>query len=385
MPWSNQSGGGGSGGNGGGPWGPRNQGPWGQGPQRNPGGPPDLEDLLRRGQDRLKSIFPGGQNGGPGVRTILLAALGAIALWLLTGFYQVGPTQVGINLVFGKYVGQTGEGLRYNFPWPIGQVLRPDVTGRRTIEIGMRTTDISRTRMQQRPVTEEGLMLTGDENIVDISFEVQWVVNKAQAQDYVFNLQNPDGTIRVVAESAMREVVGRRNIQAILTSDRAAIQEDVRQLMQNTLNSYGAGVIVVQVNLIRVDPPQQVIDAFRDVQAARQDQDRMRNEAETYASRIVPEARGKAIGVVQQAEGYRERSVNDAEGQAARFNSVYEQYRKAPAIIRERMYLETMENVLKDSDKVIIDQKGGQGVVPYLPLDQLQRRSGASADGEAAR
>jgi len=385
MPWSNQSGGGGSGGNGGGPWGPRNQGPWGQGPQRNPGGPPDLEDLLRRGQDRLKSIFPGGQNGGPGVRTILLAALGAIALWLLTGFYQVGPTQVGINLVFGKYVGQTGEGLRYNFPWPIGQVLRPDVTGRRTIEIGMRTTDISRTRMQQRPVTEEGLMLTGDENIVDISFEVQWVVNKAQAQDYVFNLQNPDGTIRVVAESAMREVVGRRNIQAILTSDRAAIQEDVRQLMQNTLNSYGAGVIVVQVNLIRVDPPQQVIDAFRDVQAARQDQDRMRNEAETYASRIVPEARGKAIGVVQQAEGYRERSVNDAEGQAARFNSVYEQYRKAPAIIRERMYLETMENVLKDSDKVIIDQKGGQGVVPYLPLDQLQRRSGAAADGEAAR
>ncbi len=385
MPWSNQSGGGGSGGNGGGPWGPRNQGPWGQGPQRNPGGPPDLEDLLRRGQDRLKSIFPGGQNGGPGVRTILLAALGAIALWLLTGFYQVGPTQVGINLVFGKYVGQTGEGLRYNFPWPIGQVLRPDVTGRRTIEIGMRTTDISRTRMQQRPVAEEGLMLTGDENIVDISFEVQWVVNKAQAQDYVFNLQNPDGTIRVVAESAMREVVGRRNIQAILTSDRAAIQEDVRQLMQNTLNSYGAGVIVVQVNLIRVDPPQQVIDAFRDVQAARQDQDRMRNEAETYASRIVPEARGKAIGVVQQAEGYRERSVNDAEGQAARFNSVYEQYRKAPAIIRERMYLETMENVLKDSDKVIIDQKGGQGVVPYLPLDQLQRRSGAAADGEAAR
>ncbi|MFD2677406.1 FtsH protease activity modulator HflK [Camelimonas lactis] len=385
MPWSNQSGGGGSGGNGGGPWGPRNQGPWGQGPQRNPGGPPDLEDLLRRGQDRLKGIFPGGQNGGPGVRTILLAALGAIALWLLTGFYQVGPTQVGINLVFGKYVGQTGEGLRYNFPWPIGQVLRPDVTGRRTIEIGMRTTDISRTRMQQRPVTEEGLMLTGDENIVDISFEVQWVVNKAQAQDYVFNLQNPDGTIRVVAESAMREVVGRRNIQAILTSDRAAIQEDVRQLMQNTLNSYGAGVIVVQVNLIRVDPPQQVIDAFRDVQAARQDQDRMRNEAETYASRIVPEARGKAIGVVQQAEGYRERSVNDAEGQAARFNSVYEQYRKAPAIIRERMYLETMENVLKDSDKVIIDQKGGQGVVPYLPLDQLQRRSGAAADGEAAR
>lgn len=387
MPWSNQSGGGGSGGNGGGggPWGPRNQGPWGQGPQKNPGGPPDLEDLLRRGQDRLKSVFPGGQSGGPGLRTILLAALGAIALWLLTGFYQVGPNQVGINLVFGKYVGQTAEGLRYNFPWPIGQVLRPDVTGRRTIEIGMRTTDASRSRLQQRPVAEEGLMLTGDENIVDISFEVQWVVNKAQAQDYVFNLQNPDGTIRVVAESAMREVVGRRNIQAILTSDRAAIQEDVRQLMQGTLNSYGAGVVIVQVNLLRVDPPQQVIDAFRDVQAARQDQDRMRNEAETYASRIVPEARGKAIGVVQQAEGYRERSVKDAEGQAARFNSVYEQYRKAPAIIRERMYLETMENVLKDSDKVIIDQKGGQGVVPYLPLDQLQRRSGAAADGEAAR
>lgn len=390
MPWSNQSGGGGgSGGNGGGggPWGPRNQGPWGQGPQKpsGGGGPPDLEDLLRRGQDRLKGVFPGGGSGGPGGRTILLAGLGAVALWLLTGFYQVAPTQVGINLVFGKYVGQTGEGLRYNFPWPIGQVIRPDVTSRRTIEIGMRTTDTSRSRVQQRPVAEEGLMLTGDENIVDISFEVQWEVNRAQAHDYVFNLQNPDGTIRVVAESAMREIVGRRNIQAILTSDRAAIQDDVRQLMQTALNSYGAGVVIVQVNLLRVDPPQQVIDAFRDVQAARQDQDRMRNEAETYASRIVPEARGQAISVVQQAEGYRERSVNDAEGQAARFTSVYEQYRKAPAIIRERMYLETMENVLKDSDKVIIDQKGGQGVVPYLPLDQLQRRQGAAAGTEAAR
>ncbi|MFC0282861.1 FtsH protease activity modulator HflK [Camelimonas abortus] len=382
MPWSNQSGGGGSGG--GGPWGPRNQGPWGQGPQRNQGGPPDLEDLLRRGQERLKRLFAGGPGGGPSGRTVLFAALGVLALWLMTGFYTVKPNEVGINLVFGRYVGKTGEGLNYNFPWPIGQVLRPNVTARNTIEIGVRSSDLSRSRIQQRQVAEESMMLTGDENIVDIDFSVQWQINPARAQDYVFNLQNPDGTIRVVAESAMREVVGRRNIQAILTTDRSAIQQEVRQLMQETLNSYGAGVEIILVNLQRVDPPAQVIDAFRDVQAARQDQDRMRNEAETYASRIVPEARGRAISVVQQAEGYRERAENEAQGEAARFLSIYESYRQAPAIIRERMYLETMENVLKDADKTILDARTAQGVVPFLPLERLRGQAPAGAPRAAA-
>jgi membrane protease subunit HflK len=376
MPWSNQSGGGG-------PWGPKNQGPWGSGPQRNGGGPPDLEDLLRRGQDRLKGILPGG-DGSFGFRGILLILLGAVLLWLATGFYTVRPNEVGINLVFGRYAGSTGEGLGYNFPYPIGSVIKPDVTSSRIIEIGVRSNTQSRSRVQQSSVTDESLMLTGDENIVDIDFAVQWQVNPAQATDYVFNLQNPDGTIRVVAESAMREVVGRRNIQNILTTDRGAIEAEVRQLMQDTLNFYGAGVEIRQVNLQKVDPPAQVIDAFRDVQAARQDQDRLRNEAETYASRIVPEARGKAIGIVQEAEGYRERATNEAQGNASRFLSVYEQYRLAPDVTRERMYLETMEHVLGPTNKIIVDQRGGQGVVPFLPLDSLQRPAAGAAPAQGA-
>ncbi len=367
MPWSNQSGGGG-----GGPWGPKNQGPWGGGPQGG-GGPPDLEDLLRRSQDKLKGMLPG-SGGSIGGRSIALITLGALGIWLLTGFYTVRPDEVGINLIFGKYVGKTSEGLRYNLPYPIGNVIKPRVTTVNTIEIGLRSTDAQR-RVTQRNIVEESLMLTGDENIVDIDFTVQWQVDPAKAENYVFNLQNPDAAIKAVAESAMREVVGRRNIQTILTVDRGAIETEVRTLMQDTLNGYGAGVEIRLVQLQKVDPPAQVIDSFRDVQAARQDQDRLRNEAETYASRIVPEARGESTRIIQGAEAYKERSINEAQGAASRFVAVFEQYRKAPEITRERMFLETMERVFGGMDKVIIDQKqGGSGVVPYLPLDQLQQR-----------
>jgi modulator of FtsH protease HflK len=376
MPWSNQSGG---------PWGPKNQGPWGGGPQGGGGGPPpDLEELLRRSQDKLKGILPGG-GGAIGGRGIVFIALGALLLWLATGFYTVRPDEVGINLIFGKYVGKTGEGLRYNLPYPIGNVIKPRVTTVNTIEIGLRSTDASR-RVTQRNVIEESLMLTGDENIVDIDFTVQWQVDPAKAENYVFNLQNPDAAIKAVAESAMREVVGRRNIQTILTVDRGAVENEVRTLMQDTLNYYGAGVEVRLVQLQKVDPPAQVIDSFRDVQAARQDQDRMRNEAETYASRVVPEARGEATRIIQGAEAYKERAVNEAQGAASRFQAVYEQYRKAPEITRERMFLETMERVFGGMDKVIIDQRqGGTGVVPYLPLDQLKRQGqapGQNATGQ---
>jgi membrane protease subunit HflK len=374
MPWSNQSGGGG----GGGPWGQRggSGGPWGSGPQGGGNGrPPNLEDIIRRGQDRLRGFMPGGQMGGRGALVILLAA---VAIWLMTGWYTVRPNEVGINMIFGRYVSTSAEGLRYNFPYPIGSVEKPQVTTRRTVEIGVRGVEAA--RRTQRASADESMMLTGDENIVDIDFSLQWQVDPAKVTDFVFNLQNPDGTVRVVAESAMREVIGRRNIQAILTTDRAAIEAEVKQLTQDTLNHYGAGVEIILVNLQKVDPPVQVIDAFRDVQAARQDQDRVRNEAETYASRIVPEARGESTKIIQGAEGYRESTTAYAKGAASRFAQVYEEYRKAPDVIRERIFLETMERVLGNADKTILNGQGGaQPVLPYLPLNEMGRRPAVPA------
>jgi membrane protease subunit HflK len=319
--------------------------------------------------------MPGGSMGGRGIAAIVI---GAVFLWALTGLYTVKPDEVGINMIFGRYTGTTQPGLNYNLPYPIGTVIKPRVTVVNTTEVGFRITDSRRGGM--RDVPEESLMLTGDENIVDIDFAVQWQINPAKAADYVFNIQSPDASVKAAAESAMREVIGRRNIQAILTTDRGPIEAEVRQLMQDILNSYGAGVEIRQIQLQKVDPPAQVIDAFRDVQAARQDQDRLRNEAETYASKVVPEARGEAARIVQEAEAYRERAVAEANGQASRFKQVFEEYRKAPDVTRQRMYLETMERVLGGSDKIILDQKqGGQGVVPYLPLDQAQRRTGQGA------
>ena len=370
MPWSNQSGGGGPWGQGPGSGG---GGPWGSGPRGGGGGsPPDLEEILRRSQDRLKSFIPGGGSmGSLGGKGLALLVVAAVVLWLATGFYTVRPNEVGINLIFGKYTGSTGEGLRYNLPYPIGRVEKPDVRQRRTIPVGYRPAAQGR----GRDVLEESLMLTSDENIVDIDFDVQWSVNPARAQDFVFNLANPEGTIKSVAESAMREVIGRRQIQNILTTEQASIAAEVKDIVQGTLDAYGAGVIVEVVQMIAVQPPAQVREAFFDVNAAQQDAERVQNEARTFASQVVPRARGEAAQKVQQAEGYREQAVAEATGQAARFTQVYEEYRKAPAVIRERIFLETMERVLGGMDKIIIDQGGqGQGVVPFLPLNEMQRR-----------
>ncbi|HEX2134561.1 MAG TPA: FtsH protease activity modulator HflK [Microvirga sp.] len=371
MPWSNQSGGGG-------PWGQRGSGgksPWGTGPQGG-GTPPDLEDILRRGQDRIKDLIPGGSMGGRGAVVLLLAA---VAIWLLTGFYTVRPNEVGINMRFGAFTGASGEGLRYNWPYPIGRVEKPDVTAQQRVEVGYRSAP---GQGRPRDVTEESLMLTADENIIDIDFDVVWQVNPARAQDYVFNLQNPQGTIKAVAESAMREVVGRRNIQAILTTEQSSVAQEVRQIMQQTLDAYGAGILVNVVQLQAAQPPSEVRQAFFDVNAAQQDAVRVQNEAETFASRVVPEARGEAARAIQQAEAYREQATADASGQAARFTQVYEQYRRAPDVIRERIFLETMERVLGGMDKIIIDQNGQQsGVVPYLPLNELPRRAPAAPGG----
>ncbi|RDJ27134.1 FtsH protease activity modulator HflK [Bosea caraganae] len=373
MPWSNQSGGGG----GGGPWGQRGGGggggPWGQGPGGGSGGgsPPDLEEILRRSQDRLKNLIPGGGLGGRG---IILGILVLIAIWLMTGWYIVRPNEVGLNLRFGKFIGKTGEGLNYNWPYPIGSVIKPQVTNVSNTEVGFRTQESVRSS-RQTDVPEESLMLTGDENIVDIDAIVQWKIDQTAPENYVFNIQDPPGTVKAVAESALREIIGRRNIQPVLTTDRGAIETETRQLMQDTLNSYKAGVQINLVQLQKVDPPQQVIDAFRDVQAARADQERFQNEAQTYANRVVPEARGRSAQLVQSAEAFREQTVAEAIGQVSRFNAVYEQYKAAPGVTRQRLFLETMERVYGGSEKIIIDQQpGGQGVVPYLPLTELQQR-----------
>jgi modulator of FtsH protease HflK len=371
MSWKNQSGG---------PWGtgggPR--GPWGSGPQ--PGGgatPPDLEDIVRRGQEKLKSFLPGGSFGGWGTLAIFLAA---IALWMLSGFYRVQTDEEGVVLRFGKFTQLTQAGLNYHLPYPIETVLVPKVTSSRRIDIGMRLIDDPRRGTTTRDISEESLMLTGDENIVDVDFTVLWKVN--DAANFLFNVQNTEGTIKAVAESAMREVVGRSTIQPILTGARQNIEQAVHELIQKTLDFYGAGILITQVQMQKVDPPSQVIDAFRDVQAARADAERVQNEAQTYQNRVVPEARGRAAQIQQSAEAYREQIVAEAKGAASRFTKILDEYKKAPEVTRRRMYLETMERVLAGVNKIIIDPNAAKsGIVPYLPLNDLNARRAAPAQG----
>src|SRR3984957_7799214 len=363
MPWSNQPGG---------PWGSGSRGPWGSGPQQ-PGGPrpPDLEEFLRRSQDKLRSLLPGNLGG----RGIALIALAAVALWGFSGFFRVEPDELGLVMRFGKYIRDAKPGLNYHIPYPIESVDMVKVTRVNRIDIGMRLVEDLRRGTQMRDVPEESLMLTGDENIVDVDFAVFWVVKPQGAGAYRFNISNPEGTVKAVAESAMREVVGRSDIQPILTGARQNIETGVAELMQKTIDSYKSGIQITQVQMQKVDPPAQVIDSFRDVQAARADGERAQNEAQTYANRVIPEARGRAAQVTQSAEAYREQTVVEARGQAARFSKVYDEYKKAPDVTRQRLYLETMERLFGGTDKIIMDSgPNGQGVVPYLPLPELRNR-----------
>jgi len=375
MPWNNQTGGGRPGGGG--------RGPWGTGPS-NGGSPPDLEALLRRSQEKLRQMLPRGFGGGG----VLIGALIVIAVWLASGIYIVDPDQQGVVTRFGAFVGRTTPGINYHLPWPIEAVQTPAVTRENQLNIGYRLGNSEGTR----DVPEESLMLTGDENIVDINFTVFWVIKDAAS--FLFNVENPDsqldGTIKAVAESAMREVVGKNQIEPILTQNREPIQNEVTALMQRILDEYGAGVTITRVQMQKADPPAQVIEAYRDVQAAQTDQDRMRNEAEAYANKVVPEARGQAARIVQQAEGYKQQVTAEAQGEAARFKSVYEEYKKAPDVTRRRIYLDTMRDIFSEMNKVIVDNKGGSGVVPYLPLPELKQgtppRTGAPvADARGGR
>ena len=364
MPWTNQGGGG--------PWGSGGKGPWGSGPQSPGPTPPDLEEILRRGQDRLRRVLPGGNLGGRGFALIVL---GVLVLWGFSGFFRVEPDELGVVLRFGKQVREVQPGLNYHLPYPVEKVLTPKALRINKIDIGMRIVDdLRRGGTTTRDVPEESLMLTGDENIVDVDFSVLWKVKPTGVGDYLFNIQNPEGTVKAVAESAMREVIGRSEIQPILTGARQTIENAVQELMQRTLDHYGAGILVQQVQLQKVDPPSQVIDAFRDVQAARADLERAINEAQTYANRVVPEARGRVAQITQAAEAYKQQTVAEATGQTARFLKIFEQYKKAPDVTRERMYLETMERILGGTEKIILDSGvGGSSVVPYLPLNELTR------------
>jgi membrane protease subunit HflK len=376
MPWSNQGGGG--------PWGSGGKGPWGSGPQQSGPTPPDLEEFLRRSQDRLRTVLPGGGLGGKGIVIIVGVAL---FIWCILGFFTVQPDELGVVLRFGQYVRDAKPGLNYHLPYPIESVLTPKVTRVNKIDIGIRGDDLRRTA-STRDLLEESLMLTGDENIVDVDFSVFWQIKPDGASEYLFNIQQPEGTVKAVAESAMREVIGRSEITgatsgpqgaggaagSILTAARGPIEIAVQDLMQKTLDHYGAGIQITQVQLQKVDPPAQVIDAFRDVQAATSDAERSQNEAQTYANQKVPEARGRAAQITQAAEAYKLQTVAEAKGQTARFLQVYEEYKKAPDVTRERMYLETMERLFGGTDKIILDSGGqGSGVVPYLPLDGLTR------------
>jgi modulator of FtsH protease HflK len=350
----------------------RKGGPWGPGPPRGPHNQPDLEELLKRSQEKLKQVMPGGW-GLPGPLIFLVAAVLAAGVAFYAFTFRVNPDELGVVLYLGKPNRQEPPGLHFRLPYPIEEVHLPKVTRQNIIEIGMRSTGATRTVAgAATSVKEESLMLTADENIVEIYFVVFWRIN--DPQKYLFNIQNPEGTVKSVAESVMREVVGQSNIVPILTGARQKTEQAVQKLMQSVLDQYGSGIRVDQVQLQKIDPPDQVIGAFRDVQAAAADKEKLQNDALSYASRIVPEARGEAERILQGAKGYQLQTVAEANGQTARFLKVLEEYKKAPNVTRTRMYLETMERVLGGNDMTIIDSKSGQSVTPFLSLDQAQKR-----------
>jgi len=356
MPWQNQGGGGG-------PWG-GGQGPWGRGPSGGGQRPNDLEELLRRGQDRMRGWLPGGMGSRRG---LLFIALAALALWLASGFYRVDANEQGVVLIFGKWVATTGPGLNYNLPAPIGEVETPMVDFENRVEIGFHS-GVDNTSV--RDIQEESLMLTGDENIIDIQFVVLWKIG--DAGKYLFNIKDPDETVKSVSEAAMREIIGQSAFESTRTGGRAKVESSTQELIQQILDSYDSGIIVTKLEMQKVDPPDQVIEAFRDVQAARADKERSVNEAQAYYNEVTQRAEGQAQQYIKQAEAYRAEKIALATGDAQRFVSVYDQYVKAKDITERRLYLETMERIMHDMNKVLIQNPGSAGgTVPYLSLNEL--------------
>jgi len=355
---------------GGSPWGEPPPGGSGNGSGRGPT-PPDIEEIIRKIQKTINNFLPGGSSDGGKSLVVGIVIVGII--WLASGLYRVLPDEQGVVLRFGKFVKTTQPGLNYHIPIPIENVQTPKVTKVNRMDIGFRSErDSGFTSGGVADVPEESLMLTGDENIVNIDFSVFWVIK--DAGKFLFKIQDPQGTVKAAAETAMREVIAKSKIQPILTEGRAKIEIETQEIIQSILDEYNSGIQVTQVQTQKADPPDQVIDAFRDVQAARADMERSKNEAEAYANDVIPRARGEAAKILQAAEAYKKEVVAKAEGEASRFVSIYNEYAKAKQVTQERMYLETMEKVLADIDKVIIDKNSGSGVVPYLPLPELKKK-----------
>ena len=351
-------------------WSDNNNNPWGsQGGSNGRGQGPDMDNVIRDLQNKFKGFLPGSFFGKLGPVVIIVAI---VLIWLATGFYRVLPDEQGVVLQFGKYIKTTQPGLNYHIPYPVERVLTPKVTKVNRVEIGYRQSPDNRTT-QIRDVPEESLMLTGDENIVDIDFSVFWIIN--DAGKFLFNVQVPELTIKSAAETSMREVIGQSKIQSIFTEGRTEIEDKTRVLIQSILDDYETGVTITQVQTQKADPPGEVIDSFRDVQAARADLERQRNEAEAYANDIIPRARGEAEQILQSAEGYKQKVIADSEGKAARFLSIQSEYAKAPVVTKQRIFYETMESVFGDMDKIIIDNDSGQGVLPYLPLPEISKKA----------
>jgi len=376
------------------------QGPWGgDGPKKgdgkengkhipekqsgqNNGGnqmPPELDEIVKKGQEQLRLLMGGkagksgnggNQGGSPismGKRPIFLGLIVLAVLWLFTSFYRVDTSEQSVELLFGKYLETGEEGLNFA-PWPIVTKEIVPVTRENTEEIGVG---------RSGRASDQGLMLTADENIVDIDYQVVWNIN--DAQKFLFNIAGPQETIRAVSESVMREIVARTNLTPILTTGKGKIEQELQALIQQTLDSYESGVRIVRVNLDKADPPGDVANAFKEVQAAEQTKDTLEKQADAYSNKVVAEARGEAAQLQQQAEGYRAQVINEAVGEASRFKAVYAEYAKAPEVTRKRLYIETMERVLSSVDKILIDQgANGQGVLPYLPVNELIKKKGSN-------
>jgi membrane protease subunit HflK len=372
------------------PWNSNEEGPWGSSGNgssnnggssgsnnRNPWNNKNMDDIVKNAKDKVFSFLPGGKKG------ILLILIAVLAIWMISGFYTVGPEEQGVVLRFGKYIETTSSGLNYHLPTPIEKVIVVPVTTTRNIEIGFRKGADRGGQINTRNLDDESLMLTGDENIVDVNFVVQWYVGNAA--DYLFNVRSPAQNIKDGAESVMREIMGRTEIEFALSEGREQIRQEAQQMLQEMLDSYKAGIIITSLLMQRVDPPATVIDDYRDVQRARADRERLINESEAYANRIVPEARGEASKILADANGYKEQVIARAEGAAQRFISIYNEYAKAKEVTKRRIYLETMEQVMQNTKKIIIDNNAGSGVVPYLPLPELKSRSESNASNGESR
>ena len=348
----------------------------------------DFEHIVSNLKDNMSRFSGGGRggnNGGTempikfGGKAVVFGLLVAILLWLATGFYTVKPNEQGVELLFGKVYDSTNPGLQYFFPAPIGEILLPSVTEVNQEQIGFREVGGQNTGASKRKIAEEGLMLTGDENIIEVEFVVFWKIR--DAGKFLFNLRNPQGSVKNASEAAMREIIGKTDFEYARTAGRTQLSLQAKELIQNILDQYQAGIEVLTVNLQSIDPPSVVLGAFRDVQAAKADKERAINEATAYLNEAVERARGEAEQITQSAEAYKEEQIAIAEGDAERFLSIYEEYRQAKSITKRRIYLQTMEEILQNMNKILIEENAnGQGVVPYLPLDRLTNNNKANSN-----